>query len=84
MESQDVINGLIGVLGVLFGYILNGVRASVNALHNADTDLTRRVHSVEVLVAGDYLRRDEYHQDMQRLYTKLDSIESKMGSKADK
>lgn len=84
MESQDIINVLIAGVGALFGYVLNGVRQSVNALHQADTDLTNRVQQIEVLVAGNYVTRDEYQRSMERLYAKLESIDSKLSGKADK
>lgn len=84
MELQDIVNVLIAASGALMGYVLNGVRQSVNALHQADTDLTNRLQHIEVLVAGNYVTREEYHRSLERLFAKLDSIDAKLAEKADK
>jgi hypothetical protein len=51
-------------------------------------DATRRLEAdlsdIEVLVAGEYVRRDEFRQDMDRIFAKLDSIEGKLDGKMDK
>jgi hypothetical protein len=46
--------------------------------------LETNVSGIEVRVAGDYVRRDEFRQDIQRIFEKLDTIEAKIDSKADK
>ena len=39
---------------------------------------------MEVLVAGDYLRRDDFVHTIEALFQKLDKIEDKLDKKADK
>ncbi len=40
--------------------------------------------SIEVLVAGDYVKKDEYSAMMNAIFAKLDRIEDKLDKKADK
>ena len=46
--------------------------------------LEKEVSDIEVLVAREYVKRDEFRQDIQRIFEKLDTIEAKIDSKADK
>jgi hypothetical protein len=46
--------------------------------------LDEQVGKLEVSVAGEYLKREEWKSDMQRLFDKLDAIEEKLDRKADK
>ena len=47
-------------------------------------NLDSQVGKLEVSVAGEYLKREEWKSDMQRLFDKLDAIEDKLDTKADK
>lgn len=57
---------------------------SVKDLQAADKVLTEKVGSIEVLAAGDYLRRDDFAHTVEALFKKLDKIEDKLDKKADK
>ena len=54
------------------------------ALQKADEELTEKVNRIEVLVAGEYVKRDEFQGALTRLFQKLDNIENKIDKKADK
>jgi hypothetical protein len=57
---------------------------SVRMLERTDDMINEKVNRVEVLVAGEYVRREEFQDGVQRLFTKLDQIEAKIDQKADK
>ena len=84
MDTQTIFNVLFGLVAFLGGYVLNSVKSSIDALHTADANLTTKVQSIEVLVAGSYVKRDDLDKLTAALFTKLDKIESKLDSKADK
>lgn len=84
MESQTIINIAIGLCGALGGWVLNNLKDSISALHKADSDLTSKVQSIEVLIAGDYVKHDALDRLTNSLFAKLDRIESKLDGKADK
>jgi tetrahydromethanopterin S-methyltransferase subunit G len=46
--------------------------------------LDDQVGTLQVSVAGEYLKREEWKDDMRRLMEKLDSIDEKLDKKADK
>lgn len=82
--DQIIINWLLAGFGALIGFLLNAVWQAVKDLQKADTTLTDKVGKIEVLVAGAYVKRDEFDRALNRLFEKLDHIEMKIDKKADK
>lgn len=82
--DQVIINWLLASFGALIGFLLNAVWQAVKDLQTADKDLAGKVSEIEVLVAGDYVRREEFNQTVTALFSKLDRIEDKIDKKADK
>jgi hypothetical protein len=82
--EQSFINMLAGAVSVLFGWILKTVWDAVKDLQKADDELVEKVNKIEVLVAGEYVKREDFKADMDRLFNKLDAIDKKLDSKADK
>ena len=82
--DQMIINWLLAGFSALVGFLLNAVWQAVKDLQAADKVLADKVGSIEVLVAGDYLRRDDFTHMIETLFKKLDKIEDKLDKKADK
>ena len=57
---------------------------SLRDLRIADTILAEKVGTIEVLVAGSYAKRDELDKMAAAIFLKLDRIEAKLDTKADK
>jgi len=81
---QMMFNIAITLIGFLGGWVLNSLKASMEALQKADHELTIKVQSVEVLVAGSYVKREDLDKLSSALFAKLDKIEAKLDSKVDK
>lgn len=84
MDFQVGFNVAIALVAFLGGWVLNSLRSSIDSLQKADTSLTTKVQAIEVLVAGTYVKRDDLDKVISALFVKLDKIESKIDSKADK
>lgn len=82
--DQVVVNWILGGVGGLMGFILSAVWQSVKDLQVADVSLAEKVQSIEVLVAGSYVKRDDLDKLSHAIFAKLDRIEFKLDSKADK
>lgn len=82
--DQGLINWLLAGFGALIGFLLNSVWQSVKDLQDADKQLTDKVGRIEVLVAGDYVKRETFDRLSDALFTKLDRIENKLDGKVDK
>lgn len=84
MDYQTLFNVAIGLVAFLGGWVLNNIKSSLDALHVADQSLSEKVQSIEILVAGTYVKRDELDKLASALFAKLDRIETKLDFKADK
>lgn len=84
MDSQTAFNIAVGLIAFLGGWVLNNLKSSIEGLQKADSDLTTKVQSIEVLVAGQYVKRDDLDKLTAALFAKLDKIEAKLDTKADK
>jgi hypothetical protein len=82
--EQSIINWLLTGFGALIGFLLNAVWQAVKDLQIADKEMADKVGQIEVLVAGNYLRRDDFEHTIEALFKKLDKIEDKLDGKADK
>lgn len=79
-----MINWLLGLFGALIGFLLRNLWQAVKDLQDSDKSITERMHGINALVAGSYLKRDEWHAQVRELFKKLDRIEDKLDQKADK
>ena len=81
---QEFYNWALTGLSGLLGFLLHAVWEATKELQRADAELTKRVSEIEVLVAGNYVTRQEFDRVIDKLFTKLDHIEMKIDKKADK
>ena len=84
MDYQTLFNVAVALAGFLGGWVLNNIKSSLYALHVADQSLSEKVQSIEILVAGTYVKRDDVDKLANALFAKLDRIETKIDGKADK
>ncbi len=82
--DQVIINWLLAGFGALIGFLLNAVWQAVKDLQTADKQLAEKVSGIEVLVAGNYVKREAFDDALNRIFQKLDHIEEKIDRKADK
>lgn len=83
-STQTIFNWAVGVAGALGGWWLKTMWEALKDLQNADKELTAKVSSIEVLVAGNYVTRNELTMTNKAILDKLDRIEDKLDSKVDK
>lgn len=74
----------IGVISTMLGWWLNTVWGSLKELQAADRELAEKVASIEVLVAGQYVTREEFNTVLSQVFSKLDRIIDKLNEKADR
>ena len=67
MELQLLLNAVMGFILFLGGWIMKIFWSSL-------TTLSKRVQELDVLVAGEYIPREEYREDLKQIFDKLDKI----------
>lgn len=75
--------GITVVVGAI-GALLKSLWGAVKELQQADDELADKVQNIEVLVAGEYVKKTEMEAQWNRMFYKLDRIEAKIDMKADK
>ena len=81
---QEFYNWILTGFSAIIGFLLHSVWEAVKDLQKADAELTKRVGEIEVLVAGNYVTRQEFSNTVDALFRKLDKIEEKIDKKADR
>lgn len=84
MDFQDLYNTAIGLVIALGGWFMRVIWDSLKDLRTQDNALAEKVSRIEVLVAGEYVKKDEFERAVQRLFDKLEHIEMKIDRKVDK
>ena len=84
MDYQELYNIAMGFVMLLGGWFMRIIWDTLNTLQRTDRELADKVSRIEILVAGEYMKKDDFDRIMLRLFEKLDHIEAKIDSKADK
>ena len=84
MDYQVLFNVAGGLAAFLGGWWMKVLHDSIRDLQDGEKKLAEKVSSIEVLVAGNYVKRDDFDRSVQAIFHKLDRIEDKLDGKADK
>ena len=82
--NQDFLNWAFGILNLILGGFIKAMWDSYKELKRVDTQLAEKVNAIEVLVAGTYVKRDDFDRVANAIFAKLDKISDKLDNKADK
>jgi hypothetical protein len=84
MDQQQLFNVLFALVGVLGGWWMKAMWEAIKSLEQADKALGNQVADLKVLVAGGYVRTEQFDSMGKAIFAKLDRIEDKLDGKADK
>ena len=84
MEPQTFLNIALGLVAFLGGWVVKNLQDSMKALRESDKQLAEKVQAIEVLVAGTYIKREAFDVAVVALFKKLDKIDDKLDTKANK
>ncbi len=84
MDYQALFNIAGGLAAFLGGWWMKVLHESIRDLQDGEKKLAEKVSSIEILVAGNYVKRDDFDKSVQAIFHKLDRIEDKLDGKADK
>jgi hypothetical protein len=77
MDAQHIIDALIGLAGVLGGFVMNELWGAMKKLREDMATLNQNI-------ARDYVRRDDYRDDIGEIKGMLVRIFDKLDEKQDK
>lgn len=83
-QAQVAFNIMASVAAMLGGWVLKSIHQALKDLQAADLELVKKVQAVELLVAGNYVKKTDFDHTLDALFHKLDRIELKLDRKVDK
>lgn len=82
--DQTIINIAIAAIGALIMFLLNAVWNAIKDLQKADEKISEQVNKVEVLIVGNYVKREEFTRQFDEMFKLLRSIENSINERFDK
>jgi Mg2+ and Co2+ transporter CorA len=77
MDQQTLINVAFGTIAAGIGWIIKSIYDAMNALKDDVKEIEREIHT-------EYVRKDDYKDDIHEIKEMLGAIWKKLDSKADK
>lgn len=84
MDFQSAFNVAIALTGALGGWVLKSISDAIRDLRDRDDTLTTELHQIHILVAGDYIKREEFKDELNAIFDLLRQIDTKLHDKVDK
>lgn len=82
--DQSILNWFFGILNIILGGFIKAMWDSYKELKKTDSALAEKVNSIEILVAGQYVKREDFSAVTNQIFSKLDKILDKLDQKVDK
>ena len=84
MDGQTAFNLVVGLASFFGGWVVKNLQDAMKSLQATDERLAAKVQSIEVLVAGQYIKREDFERTVEALFAKLDKIDAKLDMKANR
>lgn len=82
--DQSFLNWVFGIVNIAIGAFMKVMWDSYTDLKKTDKELAEKVSNIEVLVAGQYVKREDFQNVTNQIFAKLDKILDKLEQKQDK
>jgi len=82
--DQTLINYLMGGFGAAISFILRVIWEGLRELQKCDLEITSKINEIQLLVAGQYVKKEDLEKLSTALFNKLDRIELKVDGKMDR
>ena len=79
-----LINSLAAIVVAAVSFVLRRIFEVLNNLQKRDMELVEKVNHIEVVLAGQYVSRQQFDSSMALVFEKLDKISEKLSQKADR
>lgn len=84
MNNQQLFNIVVLVCSGFGSWIIRTLFAQIKELQIANAKKDEQISNIQILIAGQYVRRDDLDKLINALFAKLDKIDEKLDTKVDK
>ena len=81
MLTQELLNWALVAFGAVLSGLLHAIWGAVKDLQAEDKIMTEKLAAIQILVAGDYVKKAEFDKVAARIFEKLDIIEHGLGGR---
>lgn len=74
-DLQTIVLGIAGFLAVLY---VKNMDKKISDAKDLASSANAKIHTIEVLVAGEYVRKEDHDKMTEAMFKKLDRIEDKL------
>lgn len=82
--DQTLINYMMAGFGAAVSFILRVIWEGLRELQKCDLEITSKINEIQLLVAGQYVKKEDLEKLSTALFNKLDRIELKVDGKMDR
>ena len=82
--DQTLINYLMAGFGAAISFILRVIWEGLRELQKGDLEITSKINEIQLMVAGQYVKKEDLEKLSTALFNKLDRIELKVDGKMDR
>ena len=83
-DAQTIWNGVLTVALAIMSGALILLRDVLKGMQREIKEQTFKVQAIELLVAGEYVRKDDFDRRFIRLFEKLDAMDAKLDTKVNR
>lgn len=76
MSYQEYFNIMLGLIAFLGGWWMKAIWQSIKELTATDNQLLMKVNAIEILIAGQYAKREEVEKINNSIVNKLEKLEN--------
>tara|TARA_R110000822_G_scaffold20833_1_gene66511 strand:+ start:535 stop:795 length:261 start_codon:yes stop_codon:yes gene_type:complete len=84
MITQEILNWVMFAFGAVMSGLVKAIWDSVKDLQSEDKNISNKLSEMQVLVAGDYVKKEDFNALADKIFIKLDIITEKVVNKADR
>jgi hypothetical protein len=83
-DAQTIWNAVLGLIVLAITGALSVLRDSLKGMQAEIKEQGARLHAVQLLVTGDYVKKDDLDRKLERIFDKLETIDGKLDNKVDR
>jgi hypothetical protein len=80
-DAQTIWNAVTGLFALLVTGALSLLRDNLKNMQSEIKSNSAHLHAVQLLVTGDYVKKDDLDRTLERIFNKLELIDSKLDTK---
>lgn len=84
MDWESAFKLAVAICGALVGLVLKNINQKIDSQTITEDRMMLKIQAIELLIVGDYVKKEDLKNWGEAVFNKLDRIENKLDGKVDK